>query len=39
VRVVAVEAPFAFLQRFVLETNILDVVAYVFMAIKTEFIP
>jgi hypothetical protein len=39
VRVVAVEAAFVFLQRFVLETNILDVVAYVFMAIETEFIP
>jgi hypothetical protein len=36
--VVAVEATFAVLQRFVLESDLADISAHIFMAIKTEFI-
>ena len=37
VRLVAVEAPLAFLYRFVLEANIVHLIACCFVAIKTEF--
>jgi hypothetical protein len=37
-RIMAIEATFAFFKRFVLEFNISDISAHIFMAIQTEFI-